>query len=39
MLRDHINEIDCQLVPLFEARMRAADDVAAAKQKYKHAYL
>jgi chorismate mutase/prephenate dehydratase len=34
VLRDHINEIDSQLVPLFEARMRAADDVAALKQKF-----
>ena len=34
VLRDRINEIDAQLVPLFEARMRAADEVAAVKQKY-----
>lgn len=34
VLRDRINEIDAQLVPLFEARMRAADDVAAVKQRY-----
>ena len=33
-LREHINEIDSRLVPLFEARMRAADDVAAVKQRY-----
>jgi len=34
VLRDRINEIDAQLVPLFEARMRAVDEVAAVKQKY-----
>ena len=34
ILRDRINEIDAQLVPLFEARMRAADDVAEIKQRY-----
>lgn len=34
VLRDRINEIDAQLVPLFEARMRVADDVAAVKQRF-----
>ena len=34
VLRDRINEIDAQLVPLFEARMRASDDVAKIKQRY-----
>ncbi len=34
VLRDRINEIDAQLVPLFEARMRAADGVAEVKQRY-----
>ncbi len=34
VLRDRINEIDAQLVPLFEARMQAADGVAEVKQRY-----
>ena len=34
VLRARINEIDAQMVPLFEARMRTADEVAAVKQKH-----
>lgn len=33
-LRDKIDDIDAQLVPLFESRMRASDGIAAVKQRY-----
>lgn len=33
-LREKIDSIDAQIVPLFEARMRAADEVAEIKQRY-----
>ncbi len=33
-LRERIDSIDSQLVPLFEARMRASDDVAEVKKRY-----
>jgi chorismate mutase/prephenate dehydratase len=34
VLRDRINDIDSRLVPLFEARMRAADEVAEVKRRF-----
>ncbi len=33
-LRERIDDIDSQLVPLFEARMRTSDDIAAVKKRY-----
>ena len=33
-LRTKIDEIDAKLVPLFEARMHAADDIADVKRRY-----
>lgn len=33
-LREKIDSIDSQLVPLFESRMRTSDDIAAVKKQY-----